>query len=172
MTDTAVQHAVRLWQSITTPMQRNEHWIEATLRSTAVEPDNVFEVIAIRSSPNGMTLDVACRCSDRLRASLAITTLKITISRILNSFNLQLKTVLTYQITRIDFGARAVDRASLAFIIYAPVSAATLGNLARLSGARAKLFRLEPRRLCRHVSHSEIVERVTPRLRSERYGAC
>ena len=173
MTAKALQHAVRLWQSINTPLHRNKHWIEDTLRSTAVGPKGMLEFITMDSSPNGITLDAARRYSGQLSTSLAITTLKVIIIRIMSSFNLQLKMALTYRIPRLDFGARAVNHAACAsIIIYAPLSATTLGNLRRLSGARAKLFRLEPRGLCRHIDNSKIVERVTLRLRSKLYGAC
>jgi len=175
MTAMAVQHAPgRFWRSIVIPLHRGEWWIDATLRSVAAEADNVLEVTALGSSPDGITLDIARRYSDRLRANfaVAIATLTVTSSRILNGFNLQLKTALTRHMPKLDLQARAVDHAACtSIVVYATLAAAALGNLRYLSGVWAELLRLEPGGLGRHVHHSQIVERVTLRLRPRLYGA-
>lgn len=54
------------------PLHHGERWIDATLRSVAAEADDVLEVTALDSSPDGKTLDIVRRHSDRLRLSLHV----------------------------------------------------------------------------------------------------
>jgi glycosyltransferase involved in cell wall biosynthesis len=60
----------RPWLTIVMPLHCGERWIDATLRSVVAEADDALEIIAVDSSPNGTTLDIARRYSDRLHLLL------------------------------------------------------------------------------------------------------
>jgi glycosyltransferase involved in cell wall biosynthesis len=58
------------WLSIVMPLHCGEGWIDATLRSVVAEADDGIEIIAVDSSPNGTTLDIARCYSNRLHLLL------------------------------------------------------------------------------------------------------
>jgi hypothetical protein len=89
-------------------------------------------------------------------------------SRNVDDFTQQMETVLNRHLPALEDKSNNVALIARASIkINAALAAAAQGDFGYLTGAASAMLRLGPRRLCRYLHDSRIIDRVAPRIRAK-----